>query len=268
MPFFDAHSNTGSPKQVAHVAFQSGLFVLQSDLTKPITRPFFAQELCGVIGNSSNTTNAAYIVRTAVPANCRGFIPYYFITVGQTTIATVETISLTCTHSTNGNPMSIQYWGRFNYGQTGFRNDPHTFGSTNAASPVSCGYWRQLGRNHFASTTSGTATTIAVDSIYAGSSSANNEWSGLSTLGGASNEYRTIFAPSFVGANAYLPTNSIGASSVSLAQQGFEQGAIPLHGSVEVACTLCYQSSGGSNALSTNNSSSIQSSGIACCFVT
>lgn len=265
MAYFNKFDGSSFSRTAQLASWASGLYVLQSDLTKMIVTPFSAQDFVDQTGNTNNSTNAAFSNITAIPKGCRGFIPYFYANVSQTSITNgTGNVTLTCTHASL-TKMTICFYGRFGNPVAPYQNDPYTAGASLAANPATYGFWKLLGNVQLTSSSGGTANVIATEGW---SSVAPN--STMPTLGGTNNLNRTLISHCFGGtttATAVTPSMALPTASATTGAIDQATGSIATLGASEIVCFL----NNGSSAVTTNVMSVTQgtlgSHGIACSFV-
>ena len=262
---FNQYDNSSFSRTAQLATWSSGLYTLQTDLTKMIVTPFSAQDFVDGTGNSNNAANAQYSIRTAVPMGCRGFIPYFYANVSQSSVTNgTGNVTLTCTHATL-TKMTICFYGRFGNIVAPYQNDPYTAGASLAANPATYGFWKLLGNVQLTSSSGGTANVIATEGW---SSVAPN--STMPTLGGTSNLNRTLISHCFAGtgtATAVTPSMALPTATATTGAISQDTGSIATLGASEIVCFL----NNGSSAISTNavtiTQGTVGSHGIACSFV-
>jgi len=261
---FGAYDGSSFSRTAQLANWSSGLYTIQTDLTKIIAAPYSAQDFIDGTGNTNNATNAQYSIRTAVPKGCRGFIPYFYTNIAEAAITTsAGNITLTATHASL-TKLAICFYGRFGNPVSPYQNDPYTAGATTAVNPATYGFWKSLGNVQLTASSGGTANVIITDSY---SSVAGNAT--LPTLGGTSNLNRTMISHCFTGtatATATTPTMALPTATATTGSIGQETGSIATLGASEILCFLTYGSTTGSTAV-TATAGTIGSHGIACSFV-
>lgn len=267
MAYFNKFDGSSFSRTAQLASWSSGLYVLQSDLTKQILTPFSANDFVDQTGNANNSTNAVFSNITAIPRGCRGFIPYFYANVSETAITTsAGNVTLTAVHAT-ATKLNICFYGRFGNPVTPYQNDPFTAGASLAANPQTYGYWKMLSNVQLtASASTGTANVIATDGWSVVAANAT-----LPTLGGTSNLNRTMISHCFSGISSTMvattPTAALPAATATTASIGQETGSIPTLGASEIVCFLtCGVASVGTSVI-TVTTGTVGSSGIACSFV-
>jgi hypothetical protein len=233
MPFFNSFDSAQYPRIFQMGTANSALYTLHTDFTKPVNHPIYGNDLV-----AGTTGNYVYTVRTAVPADSRGFIPYWMPTIRvNATTARGSSLSITATHA-SATILYVFFLGRFNVQASPFASDPFARG-VSTMDPASNGYWKVLARLNYTASSGGTSTVISFPS-HAGQTPA------LATFGtyGSSDNLSHVYpTPMFTDTKAFLPVGGMAsASSSNLIATNMDFGAIPTHGCSEIVAFPTFMS--------------------------
>lgn len=238
MPSFTQFNGADYPRLSQRSTGNSALYMVQTDITKSISQPLNVNDIF------DGTGNGAFSIRTSVPAGSRGFIPYAVTTVavGATT-AQVSSIQATFTHASSTIAYAM-FIGKFRTQSGIYANDPFAAGLTNAVNPATYGYWKLLGRVHYAASPTGASAVLHYENFLGQAPLSAS----IPTWGGSSNLNRTYVAPIAGGqvaggsATAQIAGGQMVANTTPQTMSMIEHGIFPTHGCDELLCFMTFAS--------------------------